>query len=59
MADKLFRFFFCKKQKNNCIRVSRNECSENKIVLLKQKIKIDFEERGKFYSVLFSQDNCL
>lgn len=56
MADKLLKFFFTKKQKINCIRVGRNECSENEIVLLKQKIIVDFEERGKFYSVLFSQD---
>lgn len=58
MADKLFKFFISKKQKNNCIRIGRNECSENKNVILKQKVKIDFNERGKFYSALFSQERC-
>ena len=59
MAEKLFKFFFNKKQKNNCIRVTRNECSENKNVILKQRLEIDFNERGKFYSAIFSQDKWL
>ena len=59
MSERLFKFFFKKKQKNNCIQVLRPECSENKYIVVKQKVQIDFNERGKFYSALFSRENCL
>ncbi len=59
MSEKLFKTFFRKKQKNNCIRIRRQECSENNNIIIKPKVQIDFNERGKFYSALFSQQNCL
>jgi hypothetical protein len=59
MADRLMKLFFKKKQKINCIQVSRPECRENHSDILKRKIEIDFDERGKFYSALFSQQNYL
>lgn len=59
MAEKLFKVMFRKKIKSNCIRIGRSECTENANEIIKEKITIDFMNRGKFYSALFNSENCI